>query len=184
MAFTGVRPARVADADSIGAINLSSWQHRLVDVLPGEALSSLRAGDLALVWAGAVMNPPTPHDRVLVAVQGEDIVGYTAVGASPDPDADAVTGEMVALEVEPRHQRQGHGSRLMTAAVDIAREAGFTTLTVWCPLDDEVRRAFLQSAGWGPDSARREIAVGVDDAGDPVLVQEARLVTAIGPDGA
>ncbi len=51
-----------------------------------------------------------------------------------------------------------------------------TTLLVWCPLDDEPRRAFLQSAGWAPDSAYRDLAVGPAAEGDDRLVREVRLV--------
>jgi hypothetical protein len=54
-----------------------------------------------------------------------------------------------------------------------------TMLLAWCPLDDEPRRAFLQSAGWGPDSAYRDLAVGPGAKGEDLLVREVRLVAAI-----
>lgn len=179
MTFTGVRLARVTDAEAIGAVNAASWQDRLHGILPDEALALLQPDDLGLVWAGSILNPPSPIDRVLVAVEGDVVLGYAAVAASTDPDAESSTAEMVALEVDPGHQRQGHGSRLMAAVVDTALQSGMTGLTVWCALDDEVRRAFLQSAGWGPDTARRDLAVGIDEAGEPILLREARLVTSL-----
>ena len=43
-------------------------------------------------------------------------------------------GELLALEVDPDQQREGHGSRLLAAAVDTAR-AGALTATFVCPLD-------------------------------------------------
>jgi len=49
------------------------------------------------------------------------------------------------------------------------------------PLADEARRGFLQSAGWGPDTAYRDREIGDS------LLREVRLVTIIadegGPDG-
>lgn len=168
----------MADVETVGAITAAAWRDRLVGILPTAVLDSLRGDDLALVWAGSLVNPPTPLHRLLVAVEGDDVVGYAAVGPSSDPDADPRTAELMALEVDPAHQRLGHGSRLLSACVDVARSGGAETLTVWCPLADEVRRAFLQSAGWGPDTALRDLAVGDPDEPDGLL-REARLSTDI-----
>jgi len=173
-----VRAASMADVDRIGEINTDAWRERLGGILPRGVLESLRPSDLALVWAGALINPPTPAHRLLVAIAPGDVAGYAALGPSGDPDADGTIGELLALEVDPRLQRRGHGSRLMSAAVDLARASGYETLTTWCPLDDEVRRAFLQSAGWAPDTAVRDLALQDPQTPDRTL-REARLVTDI-----
>jgi GNAT superfamily N-acetyltransferase len=168
----------MADMDRIGEINADSWRERLGDILPAAVLDSLHPADLALVWAGGLINPPTPAHRILVAVTSGDIAGYAAIGPSADPDADPVTGELLALEVDPRHQRRGHGSRLMAAAVDAGRALGNHSMTAWCAVQDEVRRAFLQSAGWAPDAAVRDLAVADPHAPDLTL-REVRLTTDI-----
>lgn len=168
----------MADVEAVGEITATAWRDRLVGILPDAVLQSLRADDLALVWAGSLVNPPTSLHRLLVAVEDDQVVGYAAVGPSSDPDCDPGTAELLALEIAPAHQRFGHGSRLLSASVDVARSAGAQTLTVWCPLRDEVRRAFLQSAGWGPDTALRDLATGDPDQPDGLL-REARLATDI-----
>ena len=173
-----VRLASMLDCERVGEINVDSWRDRLSAILPGSVLDSLSAPDLALVWAGALINPPSPAHRLLVAVTSDSVVGYAAIGPSSDPDADSRTAELLALEVDPHHQRGGHGSRLMTAAVDLSRESGFEEMSVWCPVADEVRRAFLQSAGWAPDSALRDLEVPGSSEDDGVL-REARLMTDI-----
>jgi GNAT superfamily N-acetyltransferase len=178
MPTSGVRLARTSDVDQVAAINVRSWRQRFAGLLPAEVLDGLDPRDLAMVWASGILNPPAPAARLLVAVEDAEVLGYAAVGPSPDPDAEPGTGELSALEVDPAHQRAGHGSRLMSAAVEYAREIGWTTLHSWCALDDEPRRAFLQSAGWGPDSAYRDLAVGwVGD--EPRVVREVRLVTVL-----
>lgn len=179
MPTSGVRLARTSDVDAIAAVNVRSWRQRFAGMLPAATLAALDERDLAMVWASAILNPPTPGHRLLAAVEDEDTLGYAALGPSQDPDAEPGTGELLALEVDPAHQRQGHGSRLLAAAVDHARAGGLDTLLAWCALDDEPRRAFLQSAGWGPDSAFRDIAVSWDEEDDPVLVREVRLVAGI-----
>ena len=171
-----VRLASMADVDRIGEINAAAWRERLGDLLPSSVLDALRPADLALVWAGALINPPTSAHRLLVAIGSGDIAGYAALGPSSDPDADGITGELLALEVDPRYQRCGHGSRLMSAAVDLGRASGYETMSTWCPIHDTIRRAFLQSAGWAPDTAVRDLAL-LDPQDPERTLREARLVT-------
>ncbi len=176
MPTSGVRPAAMSDAGGIGTVNVAAWQNRLTGILPDDVLGGLSPDDLGMVWASGILNPPSPGHQVLVAVEDEDVRGYLALGPSADPDADDQTAELIALEVHPAHQRAGHGSRLLAAMADVCRAAGMTSVSVWCPVDDETRRAFLQSAGWGPDTARRDLQVGPEDQD---TVREVRLVTAL-----
>lgn len=180
MPVSGVRLARTPDVDDIAAVNVRSWGVRFAGLIPDEALAAMDAADLAMVWASAILNPPTPAHRLLVAVDGSVLAGYCAIGPSQDPDADQLTGELVALEVDPGRLGGGHGSRLMAAAVDHLRAAGMASATTWCPLSDEPRRAFLQSSGWGPDSAFRDVVVGVNPDGEDLRVREVRLATQLG----
>ena len=60
----------------------------------------------------------------LVACAGDQVVGLAAVGPSQDPDAGGAQGEVTVLGVHPDARRQGHGSRLLNASVDLLREAG------------------------------------------------------------
>lgn len=178
----GVRLARVPDVERVGAITVASWRSRLAGLVPADALAALDADALGFAWTSGILTPPSGRHRLLVAVDdadgSEEVVGFTALGPSDDPDADADALEVLALEVDPAHQRAGHGSRLMSAAVDVARQSGVTSLTVWCPLPDEDRRAFLQAAGWGPDSAYRDVEVGGTPEA-PVVLREVRLVTSL-----
>ena len=179
MPESGVRLARTPDVDAVAAVNIRSWRQRFASALPPQVLDSLDASDLAMVWASGILNPPTPLHRLLVAVDDGDVVGYAAIGPSQDPDAERTTIELLALEVDPDRQRVGHGSRLMSAAMQHAESAGMTAAATWCPVDDEARRSFLQSAGWGPDTAYRDLLVGTFEDGQDALLREARLVTAL-----
>ena len=179
MPESGVRPARTSDADDVGAVTVRAWRHRFAGVLPHDVLESLDPLDLGTVWASGLLNPPTPFSRLFVAVDDGLCLGYAAVGPCSDPDAEDDTAELLALEVLPEHQRQGHGSRLMAAAMELLAGAGMRGAVTWCPLVDEPRRAFLQSAGWGPDTAYRDVLVGVDADGNDMTVREVRLVTAL-----
>jgi GNAT superfamily N-acetyltransferase len=182
MPNSGVRPARTMDAQDVGLVNERSWRVRFADILPAATLAVMHPDDLALTWAGSILNPPTPRHRLLVAVDDGVLAGYVAIGPSGDPDADPTIGELIALEVDPSQARRGHGSRLLAAAADQAGTSGFDVLVAWCVLADEPRRSFLQSAGFGPDAAYRDVCVGSDEAGDDVVVREVRLATSLAID--
>lgn len=149
-ADASVRPARAADLPAVGAVHSRSWRTAYADHLPAEVLAALEPDALAEAWRPAVTAPPSPRHHVLVACAGSTVVGFAA------GDGD---GELVALHVDPAHQRRGHASRLLSAAADLARTDEVAALSTWCPLVDTARRTFLESAGFGPDGAWRELEV-------------------------
>lgn len=166
-----VRLARTSDVDDVARVQVRAWRTAYDGILPAEILASLDESDIALEWGRALLQPG--RSRLLVALNEDRVVGAAAIGPSTDPDAlDA--GEIGLLVVDPAEWRRGHGSRLLAACVDLLVEMGFREALTWMPLSDEPRRAFLQSAGWGPDSAFRDLEVGEDRT-----VREVRLVTVI-----
>jgi len=162
-----VRVARPGDTPAMGAVQLRSWRRSYAGLLPEAALAGLSTGQLAAGWDRAVSAPPTARHAVLVACAGPIVVGLGAVGPSGDGDAAPTDAELVALEVDPAHQRLGHGSRLLAAVADTAREHGFTALRAWVPASDDARRAFLESAGMRPDGGRRRLSLSPETAPEP-----------------
>lgn len=179
---TGVRAARTSDVDQIAAIQVRAWEGLYGSILAtcGMALDP-RA--LAETWGEAILRPPHSSVRVLVATQGEEVVGFAAIGPSYDPDLADAFGEVHALMVGLDHLGHGHGSRLMAACIDHLRAFGYRWAATWTLLDDQPRRAFWQSAGWGPDSARRTLggqtSESGDESGDEATLTEVRLVVEI-----
>lgn len=166
-----VRLARTSDVDDIARVQLAAWRAAYSQVLPADVLDALDAEEVAWEWGRALLQPGS--HRLLVALGSEgQVVGMAALGPSADPDA-AVAGEISLLAVEPSQWGRGHGSRLLQASVDHLVGSGYHEAVIWVPLADEARRAFLQSAGWGPDTAYRDREVG-----DSIL-REVRLVTVI-----
>ena len=98
---------------------------------------------------------------------------WPPIGPSQDPDAGGAAGEVTVLAVHPDARRQGHGSRLLNASVDLLREAGAESVTLWLLADDEAARAFLTASGFAPDGAFRDRVVSPD--GD--TLREVRLAT-------
>jgi len=149
-------------------------------MLPPHVLANLDEAYLTRGWREAITASPSPRHRVLIAVeQGEsatEVVGFAAAGpadeqaqAPEEPSLPADVAAVTDLLVEPRWGRRGHGSRLLSAAVDLWREDGFTHAVAWAYEQDVATQKFLTSAGWSPDGAGR--ALDVDD----MLVPQLRL---------
>lgn len=171
MADVSVRPARPTDARLIADLQIEVWRADYAQLLPPGALESLSAVEVAEQWAAAAAQPPTRAHAVLVALEGNQVVGFAATAPSTDPDLDdSAAGEVLILLVSGAHRRAGHGSRLMAAAVSGLQDAGRTRATAWLLEGDVVLRQFFEGAGWALDGARREL-----DAGEPV--KQVRLQT-------
>ena len=181
-ADASVRPARPADAAEIARIQAVTWRTAYRAVLPLEVLDGWDEALATASWHAAVTTPPTPGHGVLVALEGQSLVGFAAYGPaelSPDeqPDAAGPTTEISTLLVEPRWGRRGHGSRLLAAVADLARDTGTARLQTWLLEPDTVSAGFFESAGWGPDGWARTLDTGATP------LREVRWHALIGDDG-
>jgi GNAT superfamily N-acetyltransferase len=159
-ADVSVRLAVAGDDVAIAEIQLGAWRSGHVDVLGAQALDSLDPAAFRERWAAAITAPPAAGYRVLVACEGVAVVGFAAVGPLPPGPTPEPGGELIALEVAARSQRTGHGSRLLTAAVDLLRTDGAGYLVAWVLDGDAARAQFLRSAGLGPEDVTRVLATG------------------------
>ncbi|GGK83389.1 hypothetical protein Sme01_17430 [Sphaerisporangium melleum] len=176
MADVGVRAARREDVPAVTATQIRAWKAAYRHVLPEEPLEQMTGPAAQEIWhrqwEEAVVAPPTPRHRLLVAVETEDlltslaehggepggqrVVGLASHGPAEDADLDPeTTAELLTLLVDPGHTRRGHGSRLLNATVDHLREDGFTTVVTWVFAEDKAMVDFFASAGWAPDEAER-----------------------------
>ena len=153
-----VRPARAQQADDLAALQLRAWHAANYVGVPTRLLDTTAEIDISAGWHAAISTPPSPRHRVLVAVEDDRVVGFAAVAPAADPDlAPDAEGELVLLLVDPPAAGQGHGSRLLNAAMDHLRDDGFAAAVTWILAVDETMRGFLVGAGWGPDGAWRDL---------------------------
>ncbi|WP_436501098.1 N-acetyltransferase family protein [Actinokineospora sp. HUAS TT18] len=167
MALAAVRPAVPADVAEIARIQVVTWQTGYANLLPPDILAAFDADAAALRWQQTIEQGPA---RVLVATEGEWIVGFCSSGASPEsesaaandvPAPDYATVALIGtLLVEPRWGRRGHGGRLLAAAAQAAREDGATRGICWVPEADKSSVGFFRRAGWVPDGVVRTLDAG------------------------
>jgi L-amino acid N-acyltransferase YncA len=160
-----VRPATAADATAIAMMQETCWRHDYS--WPESIFDAVTASDAELAWARAVIAPPGPAHRLVVATRDEGPVGFAGIAPCLDADAEPDTVEIVAWEVLPAERGAGHGSRLLAALADSATSVGARALSVWIATADDHRLHILRSAGFDSDGAHREIAYDDTDTDDP-----------------
>jgi GNAT superfamily N-acetyltransferase len=164
------------DATPIVRVQLASWRASYADLVPAEVLESVDPAELAERWTATLSSPKDARMRVLVALERADVRGFALVHPCYDPDADQVAdGEIGEFVIDPDHQRAGHGSRLLQAAVDTLAADKFTRAVWWVGSTDDVLRTFVTESGWEPDGAHRELAAETGET-----LKQIRLHTAIG----
>lgn len=157
--ITQVRLALPAEAPQIAVAQRTAWE---ANPLLSPMLAEVGLDDATTLWHTLITRPPLALYRVLVALSGPVVVGFAMVGPSDDEDAtptDALVHEFV---VAPLARRTGHGSRLMQASVDTMRADRFQRATWWVESTDDTTRGFLESAGWAPDGAHRQLSTEDD----------------------
>lgn len=148
-----VRTAWPAEAAAIAPIQRRAWVEEWSAPEVEALLADTDLDTMARAWNDAIARPPEATCRVLVALEGDRVVGFAATAPSDDEDADPRDGMVAEFAVDPVARGKGHGSRLMNAVIDTLRTDGFTAATWWVRTTNDGLRAFLESAGWRPDGA-------------------------------
>ncbi|MFZ0325365.1 MAG: GNAT family N-acetyltransferase [Actinomycetes bacterium] len=181
MADVSVRPARLVDVEPLVELQRRVWAALPADIWAVPDVADLDAAAMGRSWERAVLVPPTPRHRLLVALDGDVVVGALALTPADDPDLrdpDSGVDELALLVVDPPYRRRGHGSRLMAAAVDVVVPDGVATIVAWVPAADDEARSYLEGAGFAVDGAFRSVEA------QGRTVRELRFVTDLGPEAA
>lgn len=112
----------------------------------------------------------------LVAIGDDRVVGFVHLGRSPDDDADATTGHVYSVHVDPDLTGRGIGRQLVAAATTALASDGHRAATLWVLAENERARRFYERLGWQSDgSVRTEILSVGGEEGDEVEVVRLRL---------
>jgi GNAT superfamily N-acetyltransferase len=91
------------------------------------------------------------------------VAGISVVGPSRREEPSGV-GELWMINLEPAAWGRGLGTKLLAAATDELRRAGFVEAVLWVVAGNRRARRFYEREGWRPDG--REITE--DARGFPV----------------
>jgi len=140
-----IRAAQLADAIAIAAVHVDSWRTTYAGILPDGYLANLSYERRARLWRD-ILSAPSDTGFVYVAEDaGRQIVGFAAGGAERSGDP-IYTGELYAIYLLDRYQRQGIGRQLTMAVVNRLLHEGFSSMLVWV-LAANPSRAFYAALG-------------------------------------
>ena len=163
-----VRPAGIADAPAIAAVQVHSWRGTYRGHIPDEHLDGLSIDRRSATWTEILEEADLPRTGVLMLEDEDTVVGFAHFGPSRDPDAAPGTGELTAIYLVPEvWGHGGGGGRLLLEAAETSlREAGFRRATLWVVSGNTRARGFYERMGWAPDGT-----VKTDDRGSFALVE-------------
>ena len=138
-----VRPATARDAKAIAEIHVATWQAAYKDLMPEDYLAKMTVDKRQAYWREAI---EYSEPQVLVATDGDAIVGFVGFDRSRDPKTRSTVGEIWALYVAPEHWRKGVGLQLWDGARDGLKDEGCTQVTLWVLLGNERALEFCEHA--------------------------------------
>jgi len=147
-----LRAANPEDAPTIAAVHVSSWRWAYRDQLPQETLDSLDVSEREDRWSRII---PSEGQIVLVATDGDAVVGFAHAAATDDDDVRPGTAQLFAIYLEERVAGTGVGRALLARATDEMGRTGFVRATLWVLETNDRARRFYERAGWTWDGSRR-----------------------------
>ena len=146
MSSYSVRHATPRDAKAIADIHVATWQAAYKDLMPEEYLAKISVEKRLAYWKEAI---EFSEPQLLVATDGEEIVGFVGFDRSRDAGTTSTVGEVWAMYVSPAHWGKGAGLALWDGAREGLKEEGCTQVTLWVMLRNErAMRFFEQAAGF------------------------------------
>jgi len=162
-----VRPATLRDAKTIAEIQVNTWQTAYAGLVPADHLISLSVDKQQAMWREAIQYS---EPQVLVALDGNAIVGFAGFDRSRDPKTKPTTGEIWAMYAAPDYWGEGVGLALWDGCREGLIDEGCTEVTLWVLLRNERALRFYDLAGF-----KREMATAKTVAMGSGKVEEVRL---------
>jgi GNAT superfamily N-acetyltransferase len=143
MSSYSVRPATARDAKAIAEIHVATWQAAYKDLMPEDYINKMTQEKRQAYWREAI---EYSEPQLLVATDGEQLVGFVGYDRSRDAKTRSTVGEIWAIYVAPDHWGKGVGLALWDGARDGLKEEGCTQVTIWVLLGNERALEFCEHA--------------------------------------
>lgn len=140
-----IKPALAEDVADIARLHRAVWCDTYRDLAPAEVYRVLDEDFRRVRWADILANPHGDQ-RVLLAKQGDRLVGIGATAAPSEP-AFGARGEIKSLYVDPSVKRQGLGRRLMRAMMEQLASMGYSGAALGVVAGNEPAIAFYRALG-------------------------------------
>ena len=149
-----IRKATVNDAYGIASVHVRSWQVAYRGHMPDDFLDGLDVEKRMNMWRALTQE----SDKTIFIAEDTDgnIVGFSAIGSSRDPDANPETAEVSAIYVHPEKWGKGIGRTLLSTSLEEVQKREFDQLTLWVLEANQRARSFYESFGFMQDGAIKD----------------------------
>ena len=143
-----IRQATAQDAESLAALEVTSWRVAYRGLMPDTFLDGLSAAEKAMgLRRNLQKHGLSGRKRVLVARHEDEVLGFVRFGA----EEGAQIGTLYLLYVRADVWGCGVGTALMQAAMVGFVELGVREAVLWVLRDNQRARRFYERGGWRPD---------------------------------
>ena len=132
-----IRQAAKDDIGQVAEILVEDWQKAYSGIVDDDYLDSMTVEQRYQIEIQR-------FQKYIVAVEGDEVLGYAWNELSADDDADC---EIIALYVRYAKRQGGIGKALFQSSVDIFKAAGKKKMVIWCLKDNSEARKFYEKMG-------------------------------------
>ena len=123
-----ILPATAGDEYGIAMAHVSAWQTGYRGIVADGFLDALDVAERAVRWQEVLRDRSC---KLLVAKDGEHVLGFASFGRSREANAVSTDGEIWTMYVNPDSWRGGVGRALMKEALTSLFNEGLKTVFVW-----------------------------------------------------
>ncbi|MDL2224624.1 GNAT family N-acetyltransferase [Eubacteriales bacterium OttesenSCG-928-M02] len=155
-----IRPAFPEDVTAISQIHAASWRHAYRGIIPQAYLDTLAENQ----WVPALTNGLKYEGmRAYLSIQKGQAVGAITLGpgrkeiaGAPEEDS---WGEIYSVYILPSHTGKGQGRALISHALSVLRDMGFSRCYLWVAADNTPAIGFYQHMGFSADGITHDFPI-------------------------
>lgn len=141
-----IRRATLSDIASIARVHVDSWCETYKNIIPQSYLESLKYVDRAQMWAKHIPRKDKKAGTFVVTGSDGDVVGFCDFGPAREHEH-GIGGEIYALYLIERYQKQGLGKALFEATINSFVKFGHRSFYLWVLADNKTRDFYLHMGG-------------------------------------
>ena len=141
-----IRPAAAKDAEAIAEVHVTAWRESYAGLMPDHILAALSIPDRLAKWRVILAQPAAEGVTFLAEEDSGALLGFSSCGPQRTPElaSQGFGGEISALYILRRAQREGVGTALMRAAAQRLMERGHHAASLWVLRDNLPARHFYE----------------------------------------
>lgn len=125
-----VRKAVLGDAESVARVHVDSWKATYSELINEEDLTNITFENRKTLWETILKMPGAGQVALVIHNDDGEIVGFVS-GGKERTKRFGYDGEIYAIYLLNKYQRQGLGTSLLKAFFAEMKKAGYRSLLVW-----------------------------------------------------